>query len=171
AFYAMQLLEGLSLRKVLNLRRDKGHPFSLVEAEPVIAQIGAALEQVHRVAADGNLRPENILVLPDLLKVTDFHLSSALPRAAFLAGQPEASPYLAPEVRSGGPISHASDVYGFAVIAHELVTGKTPEPGPLRLKELNPDLPPGLDALLAPCLDPDPTRRIADPRELARGVR
>jgi formylglycine-generating enzyme required for sulfatase activity/serine/threonine protein kinase len=172
-FFAMQLLDGLSLRKVLDLRREKGQPFSLAEAEPIVAQIALALEHAHRVAANGNLKPENILILPDLLKVTDFHLSAALPRGAYLEAERAApsSPYMAPEVRAGGPISLAADVYSFALIVSELVSGKIPDGPDVHFKSLNPELPVRLDAIIQPCLAPEPIVRVSDPAHIAKGLR
>ncbi|MEZ4461180.1 MAG: inactive serine/threonine-protein kinase VRK3 [bacterium] len=74
---SMQYLEGLSLRKVLGLRRSKGENFGLDEIEPVIGQIGLALAHTERDTACANLKPENIIFMPDLLKVTDTYVLAA----------------------------------------------------------------------------------------------
>ena len=67
-FYTMQLLEGLPLRKVIDLRREKKQPFVSQEIEPIFRQLCAALEYAHRTTYHGDLKPENIIILPDLLK-------------------------------------------------------------------------------------------------------
>src|SRR5438477_12523500 len=79
-FVAAQYLEGLTLRRIMDLRRQKGQKFTLQEVEPIVAQIAAALDAA---GAHGNLKPDNVIVLPDLLKLTDFGLAPSLPRAPF----------------------------------------------------------------------------------------
>jgi len=69
-FIAAQLLEGLTLRRIMDLRRQKGQRFTLAEVEPIVAQIAAALDAASDAFAHGNLKPDNVIVLPDLLKLT-----------------------------------------------------------------------------------------------------
>ena len=73
-FFTMKLLEGLTLRKIIRLRHDKGQAFSPDEIVPIFQQLAAALDYAHKQTWHGDLKPENVVVLPDLLKVTDFIL-------------------------------------------------------------------------------------------------
>ena len=78
-FYTMELLDGLSLKKIIKLRHENGEAFTAEEIVPIFEQLGSALDYAHRTTWHGNLKPENIVVLPEVLKITDFNLLKALP--------------------------------------------------------------------------------------------
>jgi len=126
-FFTMQLLEGLSLRKIIKLRLEKGQQFSAKEIEPIFSHICQALDRAHETCVHGDLKPENIIVLPDMLKLTDFGLLEALPRRPFVAAQTAAKnlAYLAPELREGEQRAEpASDIYSLGVILWEMISGR-----------------------------------------------
>jgi len=131
AVVTMQLLEGLTLRKVLGLRQDKGQRFQVKEIEPIIFQIAMALSHAHRHTLHGDLKPENVLILPDVLKMTDFAVHEAVGAEAFVAAQREAglTGYFAPEALAGGTIDARADLYSLGAIFYELVTGQAFAPG------------------------------------------
>lgn len=126
-FFTMQFLEGLSLRKIIDLRKEKKQTFALTEVEPIFNQLCQALEYAHKTTFHGNLKPDNVIVLPDLLKVTDFSLLRGLPRKPFLAIQKSRGTnfrYLAPEVRLEVPdLDKSVDVYSVGVVLAEMLTG------------------------------------------------
>lgn len=126
-FFTMQFLEGLSLRKIIDLRKEKKQTFALTEVEPIFNQLCQALEYAHKTTFHGNLKPDNVIVLPDLLKVTDFSLLRGLPRKPFLAIQKSRGTnfrYLAPEVRLEVPdLDKSVDVYSIGVVLAEMLTG------------------------------------------------
>ncbi|PID38028.1 MAG: hypothetical protein CSB49_07745, partial [Proteobacteria bacterium] len=171
-FYVTQFLEGLTLRKIIDLRREKGQRFSLTEVEPICSQLCDALstgEAVH-----GGLKPDNAIILPDLLKVTDFRLAEALPRDAYLTAQREAGgafAYLAPEVRDGGAFDERADVYSIAVILCELLTGTVFDGGKLvNLQAIDPTIPVALSKLLEQALAQRPAMRPANAQALGDGL-
>ncbi|MCK6547121.1 protein kinase [Myxococcota bacterium] len=126
-FYTMQFLEGLSLRKIIDLRKEKQQTFALAEVEPIYNQLCQALDYAHKTTFHGDLKPDNVIVLPDLLKVTDFALLRGLPRKPFLAIQKSRAQnfrYLAPEVRlEVNELDRQVDVYSLGVILCEMLTG------------------------------------------------
>lgn len=126
-FYTMQFLEGLSLRKIIDLRKEKQQTFALAEIEPIYNQLCQALDYAHKTTFHGNLKPDNVIVLPDLLKVTDFALLRGLPRKPFLAIQKSRATnfrYLAPEVRlEVNELDRQVDLYSLGVILVEMLTG------------------------------------------------
>jgi serine/threonine protein kinase/formylglycine-generating enzyme required for sulfatase activity len=126
-FFTMKLLEGLSLRKVIRLRHDKAQAFSAEELGPIFQQLGAALDHAHKQSWHGDLKPENIIILPDLLKITDFGLIRSLPLKPFLGiakSRSKGFPYLAPELRvEAASIDGRADVYSLGVILAEMLTG------------------------------------------------
>ena len=126
-YFTMQFLEGLSLRKIIDLRKEKKQTFALPEVEPIFNQLCQALDYAHRTTFHGNMKPDNVIVLPDLLKVTDFALLRGLPRKPFLAIQKSRGHnfrYLAPEVRlEVQDLEKSVDIYSLGVILSEMLTG------------------------------------------------
>jgi serine/threonine protein kinase len=126
-FFTMKLLEGLTLRKIIRLRHEKGQPFSAEELVPIFHQLAAALEYAHKTTWHGDVKPENVIVLPDLLKVTDFNLVKALPLKPFLGiakSRSKGFPYIAPELRvEATTIDGRVDIYALGVILAEMLTG------------------------------------------------
>ena len=172
-FFAMQLIEGLTLRESMAKRHAHGaEPVSVAEVEPIVSQIAAGLTGGYRLAPHGDLRPENVVMLPSIVKVADFGFASVVARAPFLSAAVVrgAGPYVAPEIASGGAPSFAADVFALGVITTEFLTGKVVSPG-FRLRDVRPDLPESLDALLGNCLATTPASRIDAPDQLARGLR
>jgi len=169
-FFTMQLLDGLTLRRVIDLRREKNQLFALREVEPILAQVSLALENAKSFGAHGDLKPDNVVVLPDLLKVTDFGLAPAMPRAPFVAAQRarKADVYLSPELLTGRPIDPRSDVYSLGVILGEMVAGVLPLGGRVPdLRATNPDLPASLEGLYRKAVSATPESRFASAGELA----
>ncbi|MFP2934142.1 serine/threonine protein kinase, partial [Pyxidicoccus sp. 3LG] len=168
-FFTMQLLEGMTLRRMLEQRVQRGQLFSLKEAEPLLAQMAAALDAAHRFGPHSDLKPENVIVLPDLLKVTDYGLGLAVPHLPFVQAQKghRADVYIAPEYVSGGELDTRMDVYSLGVIMGEMVTGLLPEDGVTPgLTMHHPDLPTSFEALYRRALNLNPLARPKTAGEL-----
>lgn len=156
---AMQHLEGLSLRKLIKLRASKDEHFEANEIDRISTQLFDALEHINRQHPHVNLKPENVIFLPDMLKVTDHYLYRALHPDALLANHiPNA--YLAPEIKklSNTSPTQKADVFSMGAILAELAFGVN------TLDALG-ELPPQTgfrQALLAECtraLSPNPSSR------------
>ena len=167
-FIAAQHLEGMTLRRIMDLRRQKGQRFTLQEVEPIVAQIAAALDAASASFAHGDLKPDNVIVLPDLLKLTDFGLAVSLPRAPFMAAQKAAGVhrYLAPEFLFGDPLDARTDVFSLGVLLAEMLAG-VPCDAQLSLLEKNPALPEPVLALVRRAASPRPNARFASAGEMA----
>lgn len=142
---------------------------------------------VHR-----DLKPANILITDEGQPlILDFNLAGIREplseQKAFFGGT---LPYMAPELLQAclerRPLVHPrGDVYALGVILYEMVTRRRPFPVPngsfwsvveLMLADrsapppspraVNPDVSPGLDAIIRKCLQPDPIQRYATAREL-----
>ena len=167
-FVAAQYLEGLTLRRIMDLRRQKGQKFTLQEVEPIVAQIAAALDAAGGAFAHGDLKPDNVIVLPDLLKLTDFGLAVSLPRAPFMAAQKAAGAhrYLAPEFLLGEPLDARTDVFSLGVMLGEMLSGAQYE-AQLSVMERNPELPEAVETLFRRAVSARPNARYANAGDLA----
>ena len=81
---------------------------------------------VHR-----DMKPGNVLVNGDQVKITDFGIARAVnavpvTRTGLVTGTPA---YLSPEQVAGRAATPASDLYGLGVIAYECLTGRPPFQG------------------------------------------
>ncbi|MDC0723209.1 protein kinase domain-containing protein [Nannocystis bainbridge] len=71
--------------------------------------------------------------------------------------------YAAPEVRSGGAFTVASDVFALGLMLYRLLTGLRPFPPggsePVPARKVCPECPPGLESLLIAMVNPSPSGR------------
>ncbi|RKG97025.1 protein kinase domain-containing protein [Corallococcus carmarthensis] len=169
-FFTMQLLEGLTLRRMMEQRAAKGQLFSLKEVEPLLAQMAAALDGAHRFGPHSNVKPENVFVLPDLLKVSDYGLGLAVPHLPFVQAQKghRAAAYIAPEYVNGAELDTRIDVYSLGVLMGEMITGLLPEDGGVpEVSVRHPDLPPAFESFYRRALNVNPLARPKSGGELA----
>jgi eukaryotic-like serine/threonine-protein kinase len=121
-YFTMELLE--HGRTILDA--STGLPFE--RKIGLIEQMLQALVYLHRRRViHRDLKPGNVLVVGDRVKVLDFGVavladpSRERDQGFFVAGTPA---YMAPELFSGQPASEASDLYAVGVIAYELFAGR-----------------------------------------------
>jgi serine/threonine-protein kinase len=132
AYLAMELLEGESLRAVLE-REGRLAPARAVRLlRQLLEGLAAAHEAgiVHR-----DLKPENLWLsgsgAGEALKVLDFGIAkwsepradSARTQAGLVLGTPE---YLAPEQAVGGEVDRRADLYAAGILAFVMLTGHHP---------------------------------------------
>ncbi len=85
--------------------------------------------------------------------------------ADFEFGAGAHSAYTAPEVLAGSPANPQSSVYTIGAVLYRLLTGVAPIPGRSPADALEAaGVPPGLEALILRCLDPQPDGRWRDLR-------
>lgn len=170
-FFTSQFVEGRSLREMLDQRQGKAQPFTLDEAEPLLAQMAEALEAIHKALPHGDFKPANVVLMPDLLKLTDVGLGGAIPPLPFVQAQKQArvDRYFAPEAREAAEASLelAADVFSLAVVMGEMLTGLTPQDGEVpELSRRAPLLPFAIDGLYRKALSQNPMARFKTPMEL-----
>lgn len=183
-FLVMELIEGGTLRELLNERGPMPPHAVAAVLRPVLAALGAAHRcgLVHR-----DIKPENILISEGgEVKVVDFGLVRAITAAGITSTNVivGTAAYLSPEQVSEGNAGPTSDVYGVGVLTYELLTGDTPFSGdsPLTVayQRLDHDVPPPsyaiagipgeFDDLVARATARQPADRYADGLEMAHAV-
>lgn len=169
-FLVMPWIEGRPLKPPSALK-----PSRISEGLKRGADLAAILGRLHaRGVSHGDIKPGNLRLGRDgRLQLLDLGLArlqveSNLERSLAqslvsvdgrsLAGTLD---YMAPELFEGGEPGPASDVYALGVLLHELITGRPPAFG-VSPREVNPDLPPGSEALLRALLHPAPNERLTD---------
>ena len=177
-FFAMQYVPGADLR--LLLARDG--PMSLAEALSILEPIADALDCAH---AQGlihrDVKPGNVIVAEDrgpgpYVYLTDFGLSKN-PSEDSVAGT---IAYTAPEEILAEPRNHLVDVYSLGCVLYEMLVGVPPfvrdrdldvmyahigDPRP-NATDRQPNLPAGIDAVIAKAMAISPADRFASCEEL-----
>ncbi|MGV8864582.1 MAG: serine/threonine-protein kinase [Pseudomonas sp.] len=131
AFITMELMQGLPLDRLL-CERPLGVPW--IELRDIAIELLDALAHSHsRGVLHGDLKPSNVMLAEDGLRLFDFGLGQAL--EGVLPGLPKlrretlnawTPSYAAPELLGGGPLSISTDVYAVACVLFELAGGKHP---------------------------------------------
>jgi len=187
-YLAMQYIEGSDLSSVL---RSQGRlrPYRALD---VCRQVAAALDAAH---AQGlihrDVKPANVLIEGRTAFLTDFGLTKRiegtqtnLTKAGDVVGTIH---YVAPEQIEGGRVDARTDIYSLGCLVYHCLTGELPfardtdvaviyahlSEEPPRISSVRPELPGGLDAVIAKALEKAPERRFqtcADLMSAARSV-
>jgi len=176
----MEYVDGQTLRALLDGRGR----LDLETTAELLGEVADALDHAHRHGiAHLDVKPENVLITSDSVKVADFGLARAAQgtRDHALAGTAQ---YCAPEVLRGGVVDGRADVYSLGVVAYECLTGRAPFGGadvgrvawqvlhsrvPAPSRSL-PSIPQAADAAVWRATDPDPARRFTRASELAAAI-
>ena len=160
---AADYLEGLSLRRLMEVRVGSGGIFQWAEAEPIISALCATLENLAPGSVHGDLKPENVVIQPDAITVTDLGLARIADPAVFVERQRKAGPcYLAPELDEHAErllTDPAVDVYAVGAILYQLLTGQIPGDSPAAPSSLAPEIPEYLESIITQALSPNPDDR------------
>jgi CheY-like chemotaxis protein len=186
-FFAMEFVEGADLDSIIASYQARGEVVPLHRAATILRQAASGLAAVHgQGLVHRDLKPSNVLVEAGTGRpvLIDFGLAQLAvgPGPTSLAGTPL---YMAPEqwAPETEEMSCATDVYGFAAMAFELLTGRPPfvadtvaslmmmhlqDEAPLA-STINPRLAP-FDAVFARALAKAPSDRFPDGQTLARAL-
>jgi serine/threonine protein kinase len=170
-----------SLRDLLNRRRAAG--FAGLEREPLLDFLGEAANALDFMAQRCGLqhldiKPENLFVVADHVKVADFGLVQNLSDDTGVTLHALTPRYAAPELFQNR-ISASCDQYSLAIVFVELLTGTLPFDGKSnrQLVMQRANAVPSLDALndadraiITRALDAEPSRRFATCTELVNAL-
>ncbi|MDQ6725948.1 MAG: protein kinase [Actinomycetota bacterium] len=172
-FIVMEYVDGPTLRDVI---RADG-PMEPAEAVQIGAEIAAALGASH---AQGiihrDVKPANVLIAGQTVKVTDFGIARAanaiqgLTMPGTVVGT---ATYLSPEQAQGKAVDFRSDLYSLGMVIYEMLAGKAPYAGetpiaiarkqltetPPAPSTVNPRVPPALDTVVLRAMAVNPADR------------
>lgn len=172
-FIAMEVLQGRSLKQII-VKHAPLNPDLMVS---ISTQIIEALRFAHRRdIIHRDIKPQNIIIDSEgRVKVTDFGIaraggSSTMTEAGSILGTAH---YLSPEQAQGRPVEAASDLYSLGIVMYEMATGKLPfvaenpvsiamqhvNDAPRPPREIVPDFPENLEAVILRALGKKPTDR------------
>ena len=187
-YMTMEYLRGRSLDKIIRAPGYAGLPLERVLT--LIEPAAAALSHAHQngiVHAD--LKPSNIFLTDDeQVKVIDFGIARAIEEPGADGERTVFDPsvlgaltprYASPEQCAGAPADRRDDVYAFACVIYELLTGKHPFDGlsglQAHVRQVQPARPPMLDLrhweVLKRGFAFDRTARTASVAELIAGLK
>ncbi len=187
-----ELLEGETLRSRLSrgaLDWRKAVEFGIAIADGLSAAHAKGI--IHR-----DLKPENIFVTEDgRVKILDFGLARST--AASTAEKAEAQTvteegvilgtvgYMSPEQVRGAPADARSDIFSLGCVLYEMIAGKRAfsretsaqtmaailEVQPAEFSTRGKQIPPGLENVIAHCLEKNPQERFHSAHDLALALR
>jgi len=152
-----------------------------------LALLGALYHAHQRGVLHRDVKPENVLFNREgMPKLADFGIAKVLGDGAgtrtatgMIMGTPA---YMAPEQGSGEPISPATDVYAIGAMLYELLSGRLPfestgnalaqlyrhvHEAPTPLREIAPQIPDGVAAVVMKALEKRPEDRFGDAASFA----
>ena len=175
-YFVMEYLEGPTLTTII---QERG-ALPPDEVLSILRLLADALDYAHsRGLVHRDVKPGNVIVDPaGQATLTDFGIARAaretrLTATGAIIGTPE---YMSPEQAKGLAVDARSDQYSLAVVAYEVLSGKVPfeaestlallhkivyDPLP-PIREIQPDLPAGVEAVLKKALGKDPGDRYED---------
>ncbi len=190
-YMVMELIEG----ETLAARLAKG-ALPLDQALKFATQIADALDRAHRAGVTHrDVKPQNIMLTRDGVKVLDFGLAkstakpapteatltAALTTEGTVMGTPQ---YMAPEQFEGKEADARSDIWAFGAVLYEMVTGQkafqgrsysslvgailSADPAPMAVKPFTPSW---LERLVRRCLEKDPEERYQGMRDIVLDLR
>jgi anti-sigma factor RsiW len=181
-YLVMEFISGISLQTKI----DRNAPLPVPEVLRIGIQTAAGLAAAH---AQGlihrDIKPANILLENGVerVKITDFGLArvvddSSLTASGVVAGTPQ---YMAPEQARGEAVDHRADLFSLGSVLYTLCTGHPPfqaagnmaalkrvcDDTPRAIRELNPEVPGWLAAVVEKLHAKDPAHRYQSAREVA----
>ncbi|MBQ1388567.1 MAG: Stk1 family PASTA domain-containing Ser/Thr kinase [Clostridia bacterium] len=185
-YIVMEYIDGITLKDYI----EKTGPVDWKETVHFVLQTLKALQHAHEKGIiHRDVKPQNIMLLEDgTIKVTDFGIarfSKSTTNSMTMTNKAIGSVhYVSPEQARGEPTDAKSDLYSLGVMLYEMLTGKLPfddanavsvalmqlqsDPEPPR--NLNPDIPVGLEEIIIKAMQKDPNKRYHSAAEMYNDI-
>jgi serine/threonine protein kinase len=179
-----EYIDGITLKEYL----DQQKQIKWKEAIHFVVQILRALEHAHNKGiVHRDIKPQNIMLLQDgTIKVTDFGIArfSRSETHTMTAKAIGSVHYIAPEQARGDYTDEKTDIYSVGVMLYEMLTGRLPfeadnavsvaimqlQTDPKPPREINPDIPEGLEEITLRAMQKDPERRYQSAAAMLRDI-
>lgn len=127
-YMLMEYADGGTLRDLLNERQAKGQHFSRDELRAILLQLARGMKAVNAKLVHRDIKPDNVLIKNDVLKISDFGLSKvvgAATRSHTFKGIQQIK-YCAPEAWRLDENTPAMDMYSMGLVFYEIATLQYP---------------------------------------------
>jgi serine/threonine protein kinase len=181
-YLVMECIDALSLEEKI----DRCGHLEVKELLRIGAQIAAGLAAAHAHGlVHRDIKPSNILLENHVerVKITDFGLARAvddvgMTRSGEVAGTPE---FMSPEQAQGKPVDPRSDLFSLGAVLYTMCAGRSPfraestvavlrrvcDDVPRPIREVNPDIPAELVAIIDRLLAKEPADRFQTAEEVS----
>jgi len=188
-YMVQELLPGPALDQRLRDLAVRGERLAREDVLEIVRQLAGALDAAHAAGIiHRDVKPANaIWNASGALTLTDFGIAkntfggaSHTTQVGMVIGTPN---YISPEQARGLPLTPASDIYSLGVVLYELLAGRPPFEGdtmsvvmdhiqtpPPPLRQLRPDLPADVEAVVQQALAKDPAARFNRAAVLAHAL-
>lgn len=127
-YIIMEYASGGTLRERIEQRKANNDPFSKDELVSIYKQLISGMASINAELVHRDVKPENILICDDKLKISDFGLakiSSESTRTMSFKGY-GTLPYIAPEAWNSDKNTIQMDIYSMGIVFYELATFQYP---------------------------------------------
>ncbi|MGN1348733.1 MAG: Stk1 family PASTA domain-containing Ser/Thr kinase, partial [Acutalibacteraceae bacterium] len=179
-YIVMEYVEGITLKEYI----EQQGVVRTREALYFVMQILRALQHAHdKGIVHRDIKPQNIMLIENgSIKVTDFGI------ATFSRGETKTMTnsaigsvhYISPEQAKGSMTDAKSDIYSVGVVLYEMLTGSLPfqsdnavsvavmqvQKQPKSPREINPDIPIGLEQIIMRAMQKNPAERYQSAAEM-----
>jgi len=168
-YYVMPYLNGGALTRYAGR-------LSKEQLQNIAGELARTLANLHAVfEAHGDVKPDNILVTHDgQLQVADPLGNGSVFTMLFSENRGGTPGYCAPEIRAGGSISRAADVFSYGATMYHLRTGRRPQEAQrLSLSAVDYTQSPKICEIITACCQLEPQSRptMQEVLRMLRGVR
>lgn len=183
-YIVMEYIDGITLKEYLEQQKE----IKWKEAIHFTIQILRALQHAHEKGiVHRDIKPQNIMLLQDgTIKVTDFGIArfSRSETRTMTDKAIGSVHYIAPEQARGDITDEKADIYSVGVMLYEMITGQLPfeadnavsvaimqlQTDPRPPREINPDIPDGLEEITLKAMQKNPAQRYQSAAEMLRDI-
>jgi hypothetical protein len=172
-YISMELLPGSTLRSMID-KMASGKRIPLNAILRMFDALCAALEYAHKYTVHRDIKPGNVMVLPDgTVKLMDFGISKLMSNpnltpSSMVMGTPH---YMSPEqLKNSADVDGRADIFSVGVMLYEALTGAIPT-GLGQRSAIQNQIPPALVPIVQKCCNDDPLQRYQTVTDLRNALR